>query len=42
MDYDDVNTVTNKIPVRIGAVPPVFSGVAVMPDSVEYIIERVD
>ncbi len=42
VDYDDVNTVTNKIPVRIGAVPPVFSGVAVMPDSVEYIIERVD
>lgn len=40
VDYDDVNPVTKKIPVRIGAVPPFFSGVTVTPDSVEYIIER--
>ncbi len=42
VDYDDVNVVTKKIPVRIGAVPPFFSGVTVTPDSVEYIIERAD
>lgn len=42
VDYDDVNTVTKKIPVRIGAVPPFFSGVTVTPDSVEYIIEKAD
>lgn len=42
VDYDDVNTLTKKIPVRMGAVPPIFSGVTVSPDSVEYIIEKTD
>ncbi len=40
VDYSDINTSTQKVKVNLSALPAVCRNISVVPDSVEYIIER--
>lgn len=40
VDYNDTKQPGDKVPVRLGPLPPDFHNPSVSPDSVEYLIER--
>lgn len=40
VDYNDINTIAKKLPVRISDIPSNYRGVTPSVDSVEYIIEQ--
>lgn len=40
VNFTDINTSTQKVKVTLSALPPVCRNISVVPDSVEYIIER--
>ena len=40
VEYSDINVLTQKVKVNLSALPPVCHNISVVPDSVEYIIER--